>query len=462
MAIQTAAAPSSSPTAPNRDPVGCTDLDNPGKMRGWLLHSSNVAATREPESSPTAREVLEAEAEASPPWSNAAKLTVIAGIGLTMVLIGYMVRSVFATAALAGFVAFLIAPLIRSIHVRLKVPRGVALLVAYLLVLTGTLVFGVLMAGAIIESIRQLDPVGTVIAVADWAKDSAEEFRRVTFLGMDFDLSELVDSLNENLDAEELQESSGITVTTDQVVAVLGGAFATLQAAAGVVVAIVMSGLVTLIVAMYLNADSAKYHAAVFRSVPPGYEGDSLLMSKKLTRVWKGYLYGQLVNSAITGVMVWVVLWIVGMPGAFVMGVVMAILNMIPTFGPILAAIPGVLAALVNGTTRFEMSNVAFAVLVVVIYLVVVQLQANLIAPRVMGTAVRLPPAVIMLGLIAGFAVGGLLGSLLAVPVIATLRDILAYLYAKLIDRDPFPDRPTLPSEVEEPPAAEAVMVGDV
>jgi predicted PurR-regulated permease PerM len=405
--------------------------------------------------------LLEAEAEPSPPWSNAAKLTVAAGIGVLLLLIGYMVRSVFVTAALAGFVAFLIAPLIRIIHVRLKTPRGLALVIAYLLVLAGTLVFGVLMAGAIIESIRQLDPVGAVIDIADWAKENAEGFRSVSFFGMDFDLSELVDSLQENLDTEELEESSGFKVTTDQLVTLVGGALATLRAAAGIIVAIVMSGLVTLIVAMYLNADSTKYHAAILRSVASGYEGDALLMSKKLTRVWKGYLYGQLVNSAITGAMVWIVLWIVGMPGAFVMGVVMAILNMVPTFGPILAAIPGVLAALVNGTTRFEMSNLAFAVLVVMIYLVVVQLQANLIAPRVMGTAVRLPAAVIMLGLIAGFSVGGLLGSLLAVPVIATLRDIFIYLYAKLIDRDPFPDRPTLPPQPKEPPEPEMVTLSD-
>ena len=405
--------------------------------------------------------MLETQAEPSPPWSNAAKLTVAAGIGVSLLLIAYMARSVFVTAALAGFVAFLIAPLIRIIHVRLKAPRGLALLIAYFLVLVGTLVFGVLMAGAIIESIRQLDPVGTIVAIAEWARENAEDLRRVTFLGVDLDLSELVDSLQENLDTEEIEESSGVQVTTDQIMALVGGALATLRAAVGVVVAIVMSGLVTLIVAMYLNADSAKYYAAIMRTVPPGYEGDALLMSKKLTTVWKGYLYGQLVNSAITGTMVWLVLWMVGMPGAFVMGVVMAVLNMVPTFGPILAAIPGVLAALVNGTTRFDMSNLAFAVLVVSIYLVGVQLQANLIAPRVMGTAVRLPPAVIMLGLIVGFAIGGLLGSLLAVPVIATLRDIFSYLYAKLIDRDPFPDRPTLPPPAEDPPARKSVTVGE-
>ena len=66
-----------------------------------------------------------------------------------------------------------------------------------------------------------------------------------------------------------------------------------------------------------------------------------------------------------------------------------------------------------------------------------------------------------MLGLIAGFSIGGLLGSLLVVPVIATLRDVFGYLYAKLIDRDPFPGRPTLQSESEEPPAQETLTVGE-
>ena len=92
------------------------------------------------------------------------------------------------------------------------------------------------------------------------------------------------------------------------------------------------------------------------------------------------------------------------------------------------------------------MSHLVFGLIVAGIYLVVVQAQANLIAPRVMGQAVAIRPAVVMLGLMAGAAVGGLLGALLAVPVIASLRYIVRYLYAKLIDRDPFPGLP--PAEV--------------
>ena len=59
----------------------------------------------------------------------------------------------------------------------------------------------------------------------------------------------------------------------------------------------------------------------------------------------------------------------------------------------------------------------------------------------------RLRPAVVLVGLIVGFQVGGLLGSLLAVPVIASIRDIGVYIWAKLLDREPFP------GEVAERPA---------
>jgi predicted PurR-regulated permease PerM len=146
-----------------------------------------------------------------------------------------------------------------------------------------------------------------------------------------------------------------------------------------------------------------------------------------------------LINSFITGLMVFAVLALVGVQGAFLMGVIMMLFNMVPTFGPIIAAIPGVLAALVGGSTTWpDMNSFIFALIVAGIYVVVVQAQANVIAPKVMGRAVRLSPVIIMISLIVGFNVAGLIGSLLAVPIVATIKEFVSYLYAKVIDREPF------------------------
>jgi len=62
-----------------------------------------------------------------------------------------------------------------------------------------------------------------------------------------------------------------------------------------------------------------------------------------------------------------------------------------------------------------------------------------------MGTAVQLRPAVVLIGLLVGFQVGGLLGSLLAVPVIASIRDVAVYIWRKLIDQEPWPDADPVP-----------------
>jgi predicted PurR-regulated permease PerM len=83
----------------------------------------------------------------------------------------------------------------------------------------------------------------------------------------------------------------------------------------------------------------------------------------------------------------------------------------------------------------------AFTVLVIVVYVIVVQVQANLMAPFITGQAVQMSPATILIGLLVGFQVGGLVGSLLVVPVLASIKEAGKYVLAKLLDRDPFPDR---------------------
>jgi len=361
-----------------------------------------------------------------------------------------LVRGVISVAALAALIAFLLAPGVRWLHVHTKMPRWLALAITYVVVLVGTLAFGLLVAGSVLASIRDLNPTELIESGRVWVLARVEDLRAFTLFGIDFDLSELVDPIEENLTpnggdeavAEDGAEpGNGFRVSLDQFQFVFGGILRSVQTVVGMVAAVFASALVTTLVAVYLSADSRRFQSALVSNVPPGYERDSLRLVADIKRIWTGYVYGQLLNSLITGALVWLALWLVGLRGAFLMGFIMLILNMIPTIGPILAAIPGILAALISGSTRFDMPNLLFALLVAGIYVLVVQLQANLIAPKVMGASVNLRPAVVMLGLIVGLQVGGLLGSLLAVPIIATIRDVLRYTYRKLIDRDPWEEQ---------------------
>lgn len=374
----------------------------------------------------------------SPPWSNNAKLLAI-GIGFVLAVIGvYVARNVIAIAALAALIAFLVAPLIRIANQRLHIPRGIALLFAYLAVFVGTLAFGWLLAQSIVASVIELDPVGKIEEGRLWLLEETDENGELAFLGLTVDMNGVLNQLESSVNDDG---EGGIVVDAERVLDYVGAGLSGVRTVAGIVTAIITSAIVTVLVAMYMNADSWRMHAGVLDNIPYGYERDGVMMMQSQKRVWRGYLYGQLVNSLITGALVWLVLAAVGLPGAFLMGSIMVVLNMIPTFGPILAAIPGVLAALISGSTRWpDLESFWFALIVAGIYVLVVQLQANIIAPRVMGTAVRLRPAVVLIGLLIGFQVGGLLGSLLAVPVIASMRDVAVYIWRKIIDRDPWSD----------------------
>ena len=375
----------------------------------------------------------------SPGWAPNTKLMVIS-MAFVLAIVGvYLARNVLAVAALAGLIAFLVAPLVRLSVRHLKIPRGIALLIAYLVVFIGTIGFGYFMTKSIVASIVELDPIGLVENLRVSLLERVNVDGYLVLAGVTVDMNSVLDSLQTSVGASD--SSGGIVIDAEKSLAYLGAGLSSFRTVIGIVTAVITSAIVTALVAIYINADSGRIHDTTIANIPPGYERDGLRLMAELKRVWRGYLYGQLVNSLITGTLVFLVLWAVGLPGAFLMGAIMVVLNMIPTFGPILAAIPGVLAALLSGSTRWpELENYWFALIVVGIYLVVVQAQANIIAPKVMGTAVRLRPAVVLVGLMIGFQVGGLLGSLLAVPVIASIRDVAVYVWRKLIDVDPWPD----------------------
>src|SRR4030042_1761396 len=123
------------------------------------------------------------------------------------------------------------------------------------------------------------------------------------------------------------------------------------------------------------------------------------------------------------------------------MGLLEGLLEVVPNFGPVVATIPAMLIALFRGSTYLPLSNFWFAVLVVGLYTLVQQLESAFLVPRIMGRRMQTPPVIVFIGVLAGGLIAGVLGILLAAPVLGTLRVLLKYVYAKLLDQEPFPDQ---------------------
>jgi predicted PurR-regulated permease PerM len=128
-----------------------------------------------------------------------------------------------------------------------------------------------------------------------------------------------------------------------------------------------------------------------------------------------------------------------GLPGAFSLAVVAGLLEMIPNLGPLLAAVPAISVALLQGSTYLDVNHLIFALMVMGFYALVQQVENNFIVPHILGEAVELHPLVIMGGVVVGTSAAGIIGALLAAPVIASGKEIMNYLYAKILGQAPFP-----------------------
>ncbi len=129
------------------------------------------------------------------------------------------------------------------------------------------------------------------------------------------------------------------------------------------------------------------------------------------------WIRGQLILSFAVGLLTFVGLTILGLPFAFPLAIVAGILEIIPVIGPILSAVPAVIVALAVSP--------ATAIMIVGLYIGVQLLENNLLVPKIMQKAVGLNPATVIVGIMVGGALFGVIGSLLAMPVILLVRTVL-------------------------------------
>jgi predicted PurR-regulated permease PerM len=190
---------------------------------------------------------------------------------------------------------------------------------------------------------------------------------------------------------------------------------------------------------IYLSSDAGKLHTAVFSYVPEAHQEEFNTLLSRLNAIWRSFLRGQFTLMLIIGVVVWIGGTAIGLPGAFALGVIAGLLEIIPNLGPIIAAIPAVIVALIQGSNVLPVSNFTFAIIIIIFYIIVQGLENYFIVPRVLGDAVKIHPLVVIFGVLVGASVWGILGALLAAPVIASGKQIVSYLLYKIIDEDPFP-----------------------
>jgi predicted PurR-regulated permease PerM len=186
----------------------------------------------------------------------------------------------------------------------------------------------------------------------------------------------------------------------------------------------VVSAILIFVLSFYLSVQEAGVENFL-RIVSPVKKHDYIIDLWKRSQRKIGYwLQGQVLLGVIVGVLVYLVLLIVGVPHALLLAILAGLLEIIPVFGPIIAAVPAVAIA-------FSEIGVGTAFLLAGLYIIIQQFENQLFYPLVVKKIVGISPIIVILALVIGAKLAGILGALIAVPLSAALME-----YVNDIERD--------------------------
>jgi predicted PurR-regulated permease PerM len=313
---------------------------------------------------------------------------------------------------IAALIALILNPAVSFVQ-RGRMPRGIAVLVVYVAFFVGLAGIGVLLANPISNQVRTFtNNLPTIVDEAN--KKLAEAQSELDRAGIHVEVVKPGKTALQSIQAKVAKSASKFVS--------FGGALLTEVANA------IFNLVLIFVLSVYMLLYGRQIGALVRRVMPRGdgsrADDYPLLVQRAVSR----YVGGQLLFSAIMGASAGFSLYIFGVLGIFpdgskyalAFGVFYAAMELVPYIGPILGAAPPVAVAL--------FTNPITAVWVVLLFIGLQQLEGHVVAPQVFGHTLRINPLLVIFALLTGLEVNGIFGALVALPILAVVRETVVYL----------------------------------
>lgn len=312
-----------------------------------------------------------------------------------MIFLLWYLRDIALVVLTAIVLASAMEPAIRF-FMRYRLPRLVAIIILYLII--GTVFFGVIFFF--------IPPVLT---------DASNLLKLLPETLSNLNLDQITQGLpwsqfTSSFSAADLLQNLSSTISSTT-----GGVFSTVSAFFGGLTSFVL----VVVFSFYFCVQETGVDDFLRIVTPVEYQAYVLNLWKRSQDKIGKWMQGQIMLALIIGVLLFLCLFIFGIPHALLLSVLAAIFELIPVFGQILAAIPAV-------AVGFAAGGMPEALGVALIYFVVQQFEANLIYPVVVKKVVGVPPLLVILALLIGFKLFGFLGVLLSVPLAGALQEVVS------------------------------------
>jgi predicted PurR-regulated permease PerM len=334
-------------------------------------------------------------------------LVVVIAVAIVLEVI-WISRQVISWLLISLFLALALDPLVSWIERRARVGRGPAIGVAYLAIVLLAVAIGFTFIPKLVDEVN-----GFVQALPGYVHDLTHGRGRLGFLETKYHLVEKVREQVRKGGAARLLGLSGAAIAITRSVLTIIAATVTI-----------------VFLTFFLLLEGRAWVDRAFGLLPEHAQPRWRRVGHDVYRTVGGYVTGNLLISLIAGVSITVVLLVMGVPYAVALGLLVAILDLIPLAGATIAGVVVVGVSLLH--------SIPAGIVVAAFFVVYQQLENHFLQPVIYGRTVQLSPLVVLVAVLIGAALAGILGALAAIPVAGTIqvivRDVLAHRRALVVE----------------------------
>ncbi|MCL2323908.1 MAG: AI-2E family transporter [Oscillospiraceae bacterium] len=170
------------------------------------------------------------------------------------------------------------------------------------------------------------------------------------------------------------------------------------------------------VITYYIIVDGEDLIAIVLKFFPVTLRNSIRLFWKDIDKILRRYIYAQFLLSVFVFIFTFIALYMLNIKYALLLSILNGVFNIIPIFGPIIGTVPAILIAFLMSPYK--------ALYVFIAYLIIQQIEANIIAPKITGETINIHPVVIILLILIGQKIGGVFGMIVCIPIAAMIKII--------------------------------------
>ncbi len=339
-----------------------------------------------------------------------AVIVIILNWGRTLLVIGNFIK-VLAPFIIGFFLAYLIKPLVAifknlfNLAQRgryMKVKKAAAVILSYVIIVGLIAIIIVYIAPQISESVKGIGK--SITRGYNYVSTHKEEMNNmIPFIN----LGDLMEYIKDNMGNRILDQGEIIVPYVYEM--------------SSSIAAVLYNILMGLVISIYMILDGRTLinhlKRGVYAVVPKDKSDGVWSTMRECNHIFNGFLFGKAIDSLIIGIICLIAMSILRLPFALFMSLIVCITNMIPYFGPIIGAIPGVIIYL--------FINPKLSLIFAIMILVLQQFDGLYLGPKILGDLTGIKPLWVIFGITVGGAYFGFVGMFLGVPTVAVIMYLL-------------------------------------